>query len=525
MKKVSAALRSELGQGSESNALVSDDKSNVPAGSAVAELPSCCGASAGGEAQPGLGVTQFFAHEDDYPELDEAAISARLGAVIAVPSISTTDARQTNRAAFEELHTLLRHQWSRVFAAAELIQQDLSLLLLIPGSDPTLDPIMMMAHLDVVPIVPGTEVDWTHAPFSGYVDETFIWGRGAIDMKSQLTGMFEAVDFVLSQGVELRRGLILACGQDEETLQQGSKALAAELEQRGIHPAFLLDEGDYRIVDGAVYGAPGMHLMHAALAEKGYADVILTAKSSGGHSSNPYGGSSLEVLAHAISRIANLTWPVTLTPLTQAMLLRLLPELYEGPLVEMGINSADELVTQADEIAKACLGHPELYPLVTTTCAPTMIEGGSTGANVLPQDMWANINFRTLAGTTAQDVLARCQAAIADLPVTATLGPGATDPSPADALPSFGFDAIAHVAARYFQEQQNPITLVPSTVIGATDAASYSKICSECIRFSAFTVDDAESQRGVHGTDERISRRAYLQGIRFYIRLITEVAA
>ena len=57
-------------------------------------------------------------------------------------------------------------------------------------------------------------------------------------------------------------------------------------------------------------------------------------------------------------------------------------------------------------------------------------------------------------------------------------------------------------------------------MIGATDAANYQRICSECIRFSAFVVDDGECDRGVHGTNERITRRAYLQGIRFLVALL-----
>ena len=65
-----------------------------------------------------------------------------------------------------------------------------------------------------------------------------------------------------------------------------------------------------------------------------------------------------------------------------------------------------------------------------------------------------------------------------------------------------------------------PVAIVPSTVIGATDAANYQRICPECIRFSAFVVDDAECDRGVHGTNERITRRAYLQGVRFVTALL-----
>lgn len=95
-----------------------------------------------------------------------------------------------------------------------------------------------------------------------------------------------------------------------------------------------------------------------------------------------------------------------------------------------------------------------------------------------------------------------------------------------------GLEAVRAIAARYFRDPkpteengssavgQEPMSIVPSTVIGATDAANYQRICHECIRFSAFVVDDDECDRGVHGTNERITRRAYLQGIRFLIALL-----
>ena len=68
----------------------------------------------------------------------------------------------------------------------------------------------------------------------------------------------------------------------------------------------------------------------------------------------------------------------------------------------------------------------------------------------------------------------------------------------------------------------DPVTLVPCLATGATDARMYERVCDSCLRFSAFVTDDDETDRGVHGTDERIMRRAYLQGIRTFVRLIEE---
>lgn len=109
--------------------------------------------------------------------------------------------------------------------------------------------------------------------------------------------------------------LLLAFGQDEETTQYGAGAIGRVLEERGIELEYLIDEGDYRIVSAAEYGAGEGWLMHADLAEKGYADIVLKTKSEGGHSSNPYGGTSLEVLSRAIAAICDIEWPTRVTDL------------------------------------------------------------------------------------------------------------------------------------------------------------------------------------------------------------------
>lgn len=420
-------------------------------------------------------VWRFFAHEDDFADLDEAGACERLGRVLSFPTISSMDAEAVNWQPFDDLRAYMQQAWPHVFTAGKVELIDHSLLVTLSGSDPALKPIMLMGHMDVVPVVPGTEADWTHAPFSGHVDDTYIWGRGAI---------------------------------------------GRALEERGIELEYLIDEGDYRIVSAAEYSAGEDWLMHADLAEKGYADIVLKTKSEGGHSSNPYGGTSLEVLSRAITAICDIEWPTRVTDLLAAQ------------LVELGLYTADEIASNKDTIVRECLASKKLYPLVTTTCAPTQIEGGSTGANVMPQDMWANINFRMLEGTSVADVVARCCESVAAAGlvgrVEVELGLGSSEPSPSPRIGGPGLEAVRAIAARYFRDPKGteengsfePVAIVPSTVIGATDAANYQHICPECIRFSAFVVDDDECDRGVHGTNERITRRAYLQGVRFHIALL-----
>ena len=493
-------------------------------------------------------VWRFFAHEDDFADLDTDGACERLGRVLRFRTVSSMDAEAVDWKPFDDLRAYMAEAWPRVFEAAEVELIDRSLLITLAGSDSALKPVLLMGHMDVVPVVPGTEAAWTHDAFSGHVDDTYIWGRGAIDMKDQVAGILEAVEYALAHGWEHKRTLLLAFGQDEETTQRGAGAIGRALEERGIELEYLVDEGDYRIVPASEYGAGEGWLMHADLAEKGYADIVLRTESAGGHSSNPYGGTSLEVLARAIAAICDIEWPARMTDLLAAQ------------LQELGLYTAEEIATNEDAIVHACLASKKLYPVVTTTCAPTQIEGGSTGANVMPQDMWANINFRMLEGTGVAEVVARCREAVAAAGlggrVEVELGPGSSEPSLSPRIGGPGLETVRRIASRYFRDPKGteengscaasevdagmspeplespgpdpddtslgrePVTIVPSTVIGATDAANYQRICPECIRFSAFVVDDDECDRGVHGTNERITRRAYLQGVRFMIALL-----
>ena len=138
---------------------------------------------------------------------------------------------------------------------------------------------------------------------------------------------------------------------------------------------------------------------------------------------------------------------------------------------------------------------------------------------------------RGLGDVYKRQVFERCREAIvrAGLPVEVELAAASSEPTVPRVVDGPGLAAVRRAAARYFAEPsaddgapRRPIRLIPSMVTGATDAANYERICPECIRFSPFVVDDEECDRGVHGTNERISRRAYAQGIRFFIRLIEQ---
>ena len=91
-------------------------------------------------------------------------------------------------------------------------------------------------------------------------------------------------------------------------------------------------------------------------------------------------------------------------------------------------------------------------------------------------------------------------------------------PSRPSAIDSYGSGSLRRVLEHYFA----PLLFIPVQNRGATDARSYENICRCCLRFGPFLEEEDISAAGIHGTDERISTRAYLQGIRVLIKLMEQ---
>ena len=461
-------------------------------------------------------ILDFFAHEDDFPDLDSAGAAERLSRAVQCRTVNYADHSLTDFGEFDKLHALIRDSYPHVMAAGtfEVIGHH-SLLITLPGSDPALRPCLFMSHQDVVPVVEGTEDDWTHPAFSGAIAGGYIWGRGTLDIKNQVFGCLEAAEYLLSHGKTFARTVYLSFGDDEETLNLGARALAETLQGRGVTLEFVLDEGGGKIENGAPYGAPDTYLSPVDLMEKGYADLELSVKSRGGHSSRPFGGTSLGHLSQAIARIVENPFPVKLTPVMAGAFRALAPYITEEPLKSL----AEDVEGNAGAIAAICAQRRELFPFVTTTIAPTVIRGSSAACNVMPQDMSAVVNFRIAEGETVEELLAHVRAAIGDETVSLRFLQ-ANDPSATARTDGYGYAKLTEAMGRYFRD----VVFVPSLTAGATDAHHYEIICDTCLRCSPFMAPPEDVARGVHGTDERISLRSYAQGIRVLIHLM-DIAA
>ncbi len=454
-------------------------------------------------------VFDFFINEDRYPDLDVQAAAQRLSRAVQCHTISGCE-----DAPFRQLHELIQSGFPNInrFGSFELVGR--SVLITLPGSNPQLRPALFMSHLDVVPVVAGTEKDWTYEAFSGEIADGYIWGRGTLDIKNQVFGCLEAAEYLLSRGEMPERTMYLAFGEDEETFNTGAKAIADLLKSRGVQLEFLLDEGGGSITSGEAFGAPDIFISPINLMEKGYADLQLSVKSAGGHSSCPFGGTSLGILSEAISSITKNPFPAEISSVMQQAFEALSPYLTDPTLKELLLD----FDLNCEQIAEYCMQNRALFPYVTTTIAPTVIRGSSAACNVMPQDMEAVINFRIAAGHTPEQVMERCRNLIADGRVSLSFLQS-NPPSAIARTDGIGYAALQEALKEHYQN----VVFFPFATAGATDARQYEQICDTCLRFSPFMSPESDTKTGVHGTNERISLRTYAQGIRTLITFMKRV--
>ncbi len=192
--------------------------------------------------------------------IDDGAV-ARLSAAIRARTVSGGEGAQTDSAAFDAFHRLLETSYPLVHAdlTREVVGGH-SLLFTWKGEDASAPPVLLLAHMDTVPVEPGTESSWARGPFSGDVADGFVWGRGTLDDKGSVTAILEAVETLLKRGFRPKQAVLLAFGHDEEIGgQAGAGRIAALLRSRGVRAATCSTRGR-RLPTESSPASPGRRL-------------------------------------------------------------------------------------------------------------------------------------------------------------------------------------------------------------------------------------------------------------------------
>ncbi|HZZ30996.1 MAG TPA: M20 family peptidase [Phenylobacterium sp.] len=442
---------------------------------------------------------------------DVAAAAQHLSQAVQIQTVSHQDLADDQPAEWTRLHDFLSATYPAAHAAMtrEIVGKN-TLIYTWKGSDPSLAPIVLMAHQDVVPVTAGSESLWKHPPFSGAIADGAVWGRGSVDDKGSLITLFEGVEALAKTGFKPRRTVMIVSGEDEETLGTGAKAAAALLKSRGIKAQFVLDEGLAEITDNPVTGGK---LSLIGTAEKGYATLKVTAKAEGGHSSAPPAdGGGVVALSHAVTAINDHGFPMDFRGPGAAMLQSVAPK--AAFPVRMAVANTwlfkPLLIQQMGATASGAA-------MLHTTIAPTMLRG-SPKENVLPQDAAAWINYRIAPGDTSTTVMARARSAVGVLPVSLAWINSPSEPSPVSSTASDGWKMVSAVAGKV-----TGAPVAPSLVTAGTDSRYLQGVASDVYRFQpmAFALKDIEM---IHGTNEHLTLANLEQCVQFYARLIATAA-
>jgi carboxypeptidase PM20D1 len=424
--------------------------------------------------------------------VDSETVAQHLAGAIRFPTISPAEPADFDGKPFVELAAYLRGTYPLVHSQLELeVVSDYSLLYTWAGSNPDLDAALFMSHLDVVPVEGGTSELWTHPPFSGAIEDGFVWGRGALDIKCGVIVWLEAVEALLAEGIVPERTVHLAFGHDEELGgTEGAAAIAKLLEGRGTKLALLFDEGGTISDDNPLL--PGIDSAMVFVAEKTYLTLQLTAHGRGGHSSIPPRHTSIGKLASAIHRLEANPMPARLTDTMRAMLEASAP--YQSFTRRFAFNNL--WLTEGSVVGQ--LMDDELQRvMVQTSTAVTVIHGGVKD-NVVPETAVAMVNFRLLPGDTPDDVVAHVRETIDDPDVDIESFGWSPAPPPAS-TDGAGFQLIRESVNAVLPDA----VILPALLPGATDTRHYTAIAKDIYRFVPVRVG-MKLMEGFHGRDERM---------------------
>src|SRR3954451_4277242 len=163
----------------------------------------------------------------------------KLQALIRIPTISHLDAERVDGAAFDSFLEELERQFPLLHERLELTRVHTHGLLFHWRGASAERPVVLMAHLDVVPV----EGSWKHDAFGGAVVDGQLWGRGTLDDKGCLVGICEAVETLLERGTTPAQDVWLSFGCDEEVFGTAATTAVEVLHEKGVRPWFVVDEG------------------------------------------------------------------------------------------------------------------------------------------------------------------------------------------------------------------------------------------------------------------------------------------
>ncbi len=380
-----------------------------------------------------------------------------------------------------------------------------SVLTTVEGSDPSAPTVLLLGHLDVVPV---NRDEWREDPFGGDLIEGEVWGRGAVDMLNLTSSMAVAVHHLATRARRPRATVKFLGVADEEAGGTLGAEWIAEHAWPDVACDYVLTESGGIPVDGAT----GRAIVFAT-AEKGIGWRRLTVRGTPGHGSMPYGAdNALVTAAEVIRRLTAYAPQPALSDHWRAWVGHLdVPDDLRAALLDTGRlhDALEQLDPKVARYAHAC---------THTTFSPNVVQGG-TKMNVIPDTVHLDIDIRTLPGIGSHEVDAMLTEALGDLTARVTIVPGdVARPATASAQDTPLFDLLGRRAAAIHPGTE----LLPWMTVGGTDAAFFRRRGVPSYGAGMFSAEMTLEtfQSRYHGHDERIDLASLALSTQLWIDLV-----
>lgn len=372
-------------------------------------------------------------------------------------------------------------------------------------------PLLIMGHTDVV----GVQADkWTEPPFGGLRKDGYVWGRGTLDDKDNLTAGIMVMLMLHRLDIEMDRDIILLAESGEEGTPHVGINFMVEKHWDKIAAEYALAEGgSMQEVDGHV------HVVGVQTTEKLPRRATLVARGTAGHGSRPRNDNAVTMIAEAVAKAGRWQTPLRLNSTTNAYFERL-ASLSTGEEA-FRYRNVQNPEYQADIDAWFRDNDSLHYSTLRTSVVPTIIDAGFR-KNVIPSEASAILDIRMLPDEDV-DEFYRQLAAVIDNPAIEIVPEDIYRPA---AVPSGidneMFEAIESVAKRMYPES----TTLPVMATGATDMAQLRAKGTQSYGIGPKrTLEESNSRFGAHSDDERISEESMKEMVRFLWNVVIEIGA
>jgi acetylornithine deacetylase/succinyl-diaminopimelate desuccinylase-like protein len=363
------------------------------------------------------------------------------------------------------------------------------------GEGPSL---LLLSHLDVVPANPK---EWSVNPFAGTTKDGFVWGRGALDMKSMTTVEVMVMKLLKKKRAQLKGDVILAATADEEKGGEDGVGWLTRKHPEKIRADYVINEGG-----GLAIPVDGKNIYTVQTAEKGILWFKVKAKGTPGHGSIPGASDNAIVrMNNVVSKLERYRSKISLTPTVRQFLVEMAKDhktarktytkLLENPADADSV--LDELAKKDRTLAE------EIRAKLRMTVTPTMIHGG-VKENVIPSECEAAFDCRVLPGQTTADAMNKIRILLKSVGLEKLEFKiiQANEPSESP-LNTKLYREIVSVLRRFDPD----CAVAPDMLTGGTDSRFLRKLDAVCYGFQPMRADMpyGELKSGIHGVDERIS--------------------